>query len=255
MYCGVPRISPNAERRSPVVGMMSRTRPKSVIRRRGSTPFPRRVRRRFAGFMSRWTIFRSCACARPSRTLEATQRARLGVKDLAEVLALRVLHHDEVEPALLVEVVHLDDRRVVELRRRARLALEAHEVARDLHEARVEDLHGHVAVEPEVMSAVHGADRARAAALDEEAAPQDRPHEPVVVGERALRACERRRELVDAVRRGLVEDPQVDADVGERAARRRLGLHRQRAVELLFREETTLDGGLPEGVRGFRHVA
>src|SRR5581483_5427917 len=175
------------------------------------------------------------------------------VEDLPQVLALGELHDDEVEAALVVEVVDLDDRRVVEAPRRARLALEALEVARDLDEARVEHLDGHVAVEPEVVATIDGADRARAAALDEEAAAEDGAREHVVVGRRSLETGARRDELLEAVRRRLIEEPELDADLSERARARGLALHLARALELLAREEPDLDRGLAERLGVFRH--
>ena len=73
---------------------------------------------------------------------------------LAQVLALDVLHGDEVRPVLLADVVDVGDVRVAEGRGGARLALEALAVPLVHGQLRGQDLHGHGAVEPRVARAV-----------------------------------------------------------------------------------------------------
>ena len=76
--------------------------------------------------------------------------------DLLEGRALDELHDEEQQLGVVADRVDDDDVRVVELRRGARLALEAvfHAVVES--QLRQHDFDGHLAVEPQVVREVHG---------------------------------------------------------------------------------------------------
>ena len=89
------------------------------------------------------------------------------VDGVAQVLALEELHRHVEEAVLLPEVVHGDDVRVVEKRRRLRLALEALQGLVAGGDPGGERLQGHEPVEDRVLGLVDLAHRAAAELADD----------------------------------------------------------------------------------------
>ncbi len=100
---------------------------------------------------------------------------------LVEPLPLEVLHHEKRPfPNVDVEVEELRHPGTRDLRRGARLALEAPDVVLVLGDRRQQDLHGHPTIHRLVPSLVDGAHPAHAEeALEEVAPPERAPHEPL----------------------------------------------------------------------------
>ena len=97
----------------------------------------------FPGFTSRWMTPLRCANSSASAMSAAMRAASIGgmravpVDQVAEGLAVDVLHHDEGRVVLLAPVVHRDDVRVVQARGRLGLAPEPFDERRVGRERRV----------------------------------------------------------------------------------------------------------------------
>ena len=134
--------------------------------------------------MSRWTIPWACAWASASHTCapSATISRASSIRSRRRGVPCDELHHEERDPAILADVVHGHDVRMVERRSRARFLQQAN--ASILRRRRLgQHLDGDLSIELEVGAAVDDAHAAAAelgiepvAAVQHGALPQ--PHGP-----------------------------------------------------------------------------
>ncbi len=194
--------------------------PKSAIFARSSLS-----KRMFAGFRSRWTRPRSCACASPAAVSVAMRSVssssiRPRLQPVLERAVRQVLEHHVAPTGVLAVVVDRRDVRVRERRGRARLALEAGGVG--LH---AEHLDRDTPAELLVLSEPDGAHRPASQRFEQAVTPGDHLRSHV------CRIIVIRRERPTEDRRGPRARPGASraARGGRRPRRRRVGTRACRA--------------------------